>query len=232
MKKVLVTTSWDDGHVLDLKLAEILKKYRINGTFYISPKNAEFKKGDLMTSEQIKIIGQDFEIGAHTMTHPHLTELNINEVKKEVVGSKEYLEKIIGKKVTSFCFPFGNYSEGHKQVLKENGFILSRTVDRYKTDLGIDKFSLPTTVHSFRHWLDALKILKAVGFKSFLKSYFNWDELAIVLFDKTLENGGVFHLWGHSWEIEKNTDWKRLERVLRYISNRTEVGYVTNSELI
>jgi hypothetical protein len=34
---IYVTTSWDDGHKLDMKLAVLLKKYGIKGTFYICP---------------------------------------------------------------------------------------------------------------------------------------------------------------------------------------------------
>lgn len=33
-KQLIITTSWDDGHPLDLKIAELLDKYGINGTFY------------------------------------------------------------------------------------------------------------------------------------------------------------------------------------------------------
>jgi len=36
---------------------------------------------------------------------------------------------------------------------------------------------------------------------------------------------------GHSWEIDRNHDWSRLERVLKHIAGRTDVRYVTNGEL-
>ena len=32
---ILITTSWDDGHPLDLRLAELLHKYDVPATFYI-----------------------------------------------------------------------------------------------------------------------------------------------------------------------------------------------------
>ncbi len=43
MKKI-VTTSWDDGHKLDLKLAHLLQKYNMPATFYVSPECREFSK--------------------------------------------------------------------------------------------------------------------------------------------------------------------------------------------
>jgi putative transposase len=41
MDKAVVTTSWDDGHPLDLKLAELLKKYDIPATLYMPMDNPE-----------------------------------------------------------------------------------------------------------------------------------------------------------------------------------------------
>jgi peptidoglycan/xylan/chitin deacetylase (PgdA/CDA1 family) len=113
MKKVLVTTSWDDGHILDMRLASILKKYGISGTFYVSPKDREFMPEQLLTDEQIKELSKEFEIGAHTMTHPHLTDLSDEHALQEIAGSKEYLERLLGKPVTSFCYPAGYYNPKH-----------------------------------------------------------------------------------------------------------------------
>jgi hypothetical protein len=60
----------------------------------------------------------------------------------------------------------------------------------------------------------------------------NWDDLAIGLFERTRRRGGLFQLWGHSWEIAQQGDWARLERVLRHISGQEGVRYVTNGDLI
>ena len=56
--------------------------------------------------------------------------------------------------------------------------------------------------------------------------------LAKKQFNYVLENGGVFHLWGHSWEINKNNGWRKLENVVSFIGNRKEVEYIANSGLI
>src|SRR5215469_1471877 len=111
MKKVIVTTSWDDGHKLDIKLAKLLKKYGIKGTFYVSPKNHELSKKDRLSNAEIKSLSKDFEIGAHTMTHPHLTRIAPDKAFQEIKESKEYLESIIDKKVNSFCYPYGDFNE-------------------------------------------------------------------------------------------------------------------------
>jgi hypothetical protein len=52
------------------------------------------------------------------------------------------------------------------------------------------------------------------------------------LFDETLSHGGVFHLWGHSWEIEQEHQWERLEALLAIMaSHRQKFTSVTNLEL-
>ena len=79
-KKLLVTTSWDDGHKLDIRLAALLKKYGIKGTFYICPQDHEFKNEDLLSTQDILTISKDFEIGGHTITHPYLTKITIAQI--------------------------------------------------------------------------------------------------------------------------------------------------------
>ena len=52
------------------------------------------------------------------------------------------------------------------------------------------------------------------------------------MFDRVARDGGVWHLWGHSWEVEQQGMWDQLEEVFRYIAGRGHVTYCTNGELI
>jgi hypothetical protein len=52
--------------------------------------------------------------------------------------------------------------------------------------------------------------------------------MAMRWFDLCLARGGVYHLWGHSWEVDARRDWRRLENVLAHISGRPDVNYVAN----
>src|SRR5258708_5408001 len=166
------------------------------------------------------------------MTHPRLSKIDTAAARREITQSKEVLEGLIGRPVESFCYPSGDYTPLHEEITKEAGFKSGRTVSRFETSIGNDPFTIPTTVHAYRHWSDARAILRATGFRNFMKCYLNWDELAITLFDKTLADGGVFHLWGHSREIDVYHDWDRLERVFRHIADRPNVQYLTNAELL
>ncbi len=231
MKPIFITTSWDDGHILDIRLANLLKKYGIKGTFYIAPKNHEISKDQRLNEKQIIELGNDFEIGAHTLTHVRLPRASDQEAKIEINGSKEYLEKILGRKVSTFCYPCGDYLAKHIEMVKKAGFHYARTVVRHSFTSGLP-FEAATTVHAYNHWSDLWKIALFARF-NLLKTikYFQWDVLAKAMFDHVLENGGIYHLWGHSWEIDKHNDWEKLESVLQYISQKNDIRYVTNGEL-
>ncbi|MFA6896708.1 MAG: polysaccharide deacetylase family protein [Patescibacteria group bacterium] len=233
MSKVFVTTSWDDGHKLDLKLVELLRKYDLKGTLYISPENREFQKEDLLSDFQIRKLSQEFEIGAHTMTHPRLGKISAQEADKEIRESKEYLEKLLEKPVASFCYPGGSYSFLNARQVRKHGFALARTVNRFSLNAGDNPFELPVSLHTYSHRSDALKIIRFAKFDPVktLIYYKHWEILGMTMFDKIKEEGGVFHIWGHSWEIEECHFWERLEKIFAHISGYGDVEYVTNGEL-
>ena len=85
---VTITTSWDDGHQLDLRVAELLTKYRLHGTFYI-PKAAE---NGTMKTAQIRELSRAFEIGEFEMVVetekavPAGTVVVVNTAKAGFVG--------------------------------------------------------------------------------------------------------------------------------------------------
>ena len=64
MPERFVTISIDDGHVTDLRTAELLTKYGLQATFYICARNPE---RPVMELAQIRELAKAFEIGAHTL---------------------------------------------------------------------------------------------------------------------------------------------------------------------
>jgi hypothetical protein len=60
----------------------------------------------------------------------------------------------------------------------------------------------------------------------------NVEELASCMVEGILERGGVFHLWGHSWEIEQQGLWPVFERLAAMLGGLTDVARFTNAELL
>lgn len=106
----IITLTFDDAsegqYVYALPSAT---QYGIVGTLFI-------KTGCIssdpwcMTWEQLRMFS-GWEIGAHTISHPDLTTLDNAAIEQEAVGSADVLEKMLGKRPTSFAEPFGNYDE-------------------------------------------------------------------------------------------------------------------------
>lgn len=232
-----VTTSWDDGDCADLKLAELLRSKGIHATFYI-PINYREKRlghGDLRT-----LASEGFEIGAHGWSHRHLWRLQPEEVSQEVRPCKHVLEDILGKQVEMFCYPCGRYDTNAVRALQEAGYRGARTVRMLATRPTFNPFEMPTTLQAFPHapFTYLKNVTRARSVES-LQSCFvqmprlgSWVELGKRLFDEVLEDGGVWHLYGHSWEIQMLALWDGLRELLDYVCRRDAVRYVSNCALL
>lgn len=234
--QTVVTTSWDDGHPLDLKLADLLSEYQVKGTFYVCPHNRERAA---MGTSQLRELGERFEIGAHTLTHPDLRRLSDEELEREVSGARQGLADTLGRPVDMFCYPMGHHSSRVREAVINAGFIGARTTRKFHLAPPKDPWLMPTTVNvkPWRSlvWFErSLLTLNWRGLVELSRVGMNrtWSQLACALFERTFERGGVWHLWGHSWEIEKRGLWDSLREVFETVSGREGVAYVTNGELV
>jgi hypothetical protein len=236
MNKVIVTTSWDDGHVLDMKLAALLRKYGLKGTFYISPLDRQMAPEERLTSDQILELSKNFEIGAHTMTHPDLSQLSDREAGKEILDSKKYLEKIIRKPVVSFCYPYGKYTKRQILQVKKAGFYVARTVNQMITKIPKNYFEFGTSLEfsptSFRGILGQYKLaVRNLNFSILRRLTLDQKKNALNIFDHVCKSGGIYHLWGHSSLIAERGELEQLEEIFQYISGRNNVEYLSNGEI-
>jgi peptidoglycan/xylan/chitin deacetylase (PgdA/CDA1 family) len=66
--------------------------------------------------------GGFIDVGAHTVTHPFLSTLTETCQQKEIATSKAELEGLLGRPVTSFCFPNGSSSRVTEKAVRDAGF--------------------------------------------------------------------------------------------------------------
>ena len=216
-QKCWITTSWDDGHPLDLRIGDLLNKYGLTGTFYV-PRAAE---QEVMAPDQIRHLCRKFEIGAHTLDHTYLDSIPDTTAMEQIIGSRRWVEDLTGKECRSFCFPGGKFRKFHLKLVSEAGFRAARTVELLNVQgpqWANNLWLIPTTIQVFPHSRIAYarnafkrrKVASLLRLRTLLLST-NWVAIARELLLQISETGGTFHLWGHSWEIDREQQWQPLE---------------------
>ena len=232
---LVVTTSWDDGHPSDLRVAELLAKYRVAGTFYIPTRNSENRP--VLNRAEIAEVGTHFELGGHTRDHVSLTAVPSHVAREQIVANKAYLEDIWGRSVDGFAYVRGHHDEHVRRHVQEAGFSYARTTRNLICTPGSDRYQVPTTAQFYPH--SATTVLK--NFVSggpmprravLLPVALGSGELSRRLLKMAAicpGNGGYFHLWGHSWELDELNLWPELSRLLHGLS-QLPATFVTNAE--
>jgi peptidoglycan/xylan/chitin deacetylase (PgdA/CDA1 family) len=58
----------------------------------------------------------------HTLTHPILTTLSLEDARSEIEESKRAVERELGRPARIFCYPGGYYSAREVELVKESGY--------------------------------------------------------------------------------------------------------------
>ena len=83
-RALLVTTSWDDGHPSDLRVADLLDKHGLSATFYVPCANSEGRP--VMVSSDVAELGRRFEIGGHTRDHVSLANVTTHFAADQILA--------------------------------------------------------------------------------------------------------------------------------------------------
>ena len=119
----------------------LLGDFSARGNFWDVGENEEANR--LMTTEQKRaFVNHGWEIGAHTMTHPHLTQLSDEDVLHELCESRERIESELGTKVITFAYPFGNYDDRIKELTRQAGFTFGIATDTGGLTIEDDRFAV------------------------------------------------------------------------------------------
>lgn len=236
IKDKYLTISVDDGYLDDLRTSELLSKYGLKATFYIPRTNPE---REVLAESAIKIIAQSFEIGGHTYSHKPLVGITGEEARKEVGEGKDWLEQLLGRKIIAFCYPRGKFNASVVRIVKNFGFSGARTCMYNLNEFPQNPYLFGLSTHAHCH-SRIVQIRHAVLEKNFrgLMNFFliqkgnvDWVDNFKSSVEYVEKNGGIAHLYLHSWEISYFNEWERLEELFRYLSGKNNFKRVTNGEL-
>src|SRR3989344_5258351 len=123
-----VAITFDDGRYGQYKWAyPLLKQYGMTATFFIITDRVG--KSNFLTWTQIKEMSDNgMAIGSHTLDHPALTKVDDNQLREELVKSKNILEEKIGKTVNLLAYPGGEYDNRVIQFTKDVGYLAAMGV--------------------------------------------------------------------------------------------------------
>ena len=124
-KPIVIT--FDDGLENQYAYAApVLKKYGFTATFFVYPGVTGHKR--FMTESEIKELSDaGHEIASHTYIHENLPKLTDPAIiHRELLTSKELLEKMTGKPVTTIAYPFYAENEAARGWVRDAGYVAAR----------------------------------------------------------------------------------------------------------
>ena len=227
VKKKAITFSYDDGVTQDIRLIELLNKYGLKCTFnlnseLLSKKGMLIREGQRISHykvhpEDVKDIYDGHEVAVHTLTHPNLTRCDDAEVIRQVETDRLNLSRLVGYEVVGMAYPCGGVNNDDRvaELIKKNtGVKYSRTI---------------TTTGSF----DLQDNLYRFNPTAFHLHFDELMQLGTSFIELKPETPKIFYIWGHSYEMDYGADyWVKLEEFFKLISNKDDIFYGTNKEVL
>jgi len=120
-KTVLLT--FDDGHSSFYTIAyPELKKRNLSAIFFVT---SDFigKRDNFCTWPELREMHEaGMSIQSHGKTHKFISDLHLEEASREIIISKQEIEKQTGNRVVSLSFPGGRYTSRDVDLCKMNNY--------------------------------------------------------------------------------------------------------------
>lgn len=117
-----VMITFDDTRAAHFSIAApVLQEYGFKGVFFMM--TVPIGKTGYMSAGQIQALADSGHvIGAHTWDHPHLEAAEGWDTVKQLIRPKHQLEKITGRPVRYFAYPFGEWNDAAIRQLRATGY--------------------------------------------------------------------------------------------------------------
>lgn len=187
----LATFSFDDGGPADFAVADLFRSHDLVPTFYIP--SALLNMDEMiygMPSKDIRPKYDGMEIGAHTVSHPHLSLQSPAHTRYELEVSRDVIHRVLGVQTELFAHPYGSESSHTTEALTRAGYKWARRVWRPWQMRTNSRFGMPISC-------------------MFTSEY----ELGIL--DEEIVAGHNLHILGHSWMIQRDGQLSELDAWIR-----------------
>lgn len=125
-KSVVITL--DDGYEDNYENAfPILKEFGFKATIFIITGAIDNEKNILTSSQLREMEHYGIDIESHTVNHDKLDKLTYNEQLSTLKNSKNFLEKLLDKRVNYIAYPYGEWNGDTVKAVKAAGYKLAFT---------------------------------------------------------------------------------------------------------
>ncbi len=122
-----VAVTFDDGfkNFYECALPELVKRGIPAAMFVITDVigktfGPEGYALEVMSLEQIRALPESLvTIGSHTLTHPLLPSINLDQAKREIALSRTKLEELLHRRIALFSFPYGGFNQQLVEICRE-----------------------------------------------------------------------------------------------------------------
>ncbi len=113
---------------------------------HLEPDDSERPKRLMLTWDEVHTLQKlGFSIGAHTVTHPILSQVDPVQAWEEIHGSRRVIEQQLGTEVRAFAYPnggAGDYDRGTRDLVERAGFACAVTTQRGRNTASTSPFEL------------------------------------------------------------------------------------------
>ncbi|ALV25404.1 polysaccharide deacetylase [Campylobacter iguaniorum] len=100
----------------------IFREFGYPFTLFIYVEASQKGYGDFMSFEQIKRSAEYGDIAYHSYSHPHMTHLEREELRRDFTLGLEVFEANLGFKPKYFSYPYGEFDENVAKIAESYGF--------------------------------------------------------------------------------------------------------------
>jgi peptidoglycan/xylan/chitin deacetylase (PgdA/CDA1 family) len=134
---VRTVVSFDDGDLSGYTVAApLLERHGLRGEFFVVTR--WIGTPGFMTASHLRELGaRGHGIHSHSRTHARLSSLTAPQIDEELRGSKEDLETLLGRPVTQFSIPGGDYDARVIDIARRAGYTsVLNSVEGYNEENG------------------------------------------------------------------------------------------------
>src|SRR5262249_16152770 len=146
--QVLCSLRTQTTSMLQPAIEEVLDKLDVQLPVYNAPQ--------MLTWSQVREMAENgYYIGSHTISHPILSRMSIEQAEKEIGESKRMIEQKIGRRVRTFAYPSGrpqDYSSEIASMVKQAGYEAALTYTSFKANTATSTGNNLYQLNRLRPW--------------------------------------------------------------------------------